>query len=206
MTYTLPYEPDDDDQADRYINMELRNPTLERWRAMTTDKYIVQTARVLKATLKTIEYTFARKNGELAAIRAQFAAGEISNQLRRKHVDAYNEWKFAALVFKSRATQRRDQIMPRVLELTGDSSFQYVQETLLTLARAVDEHRRALTIDRKPTPADQALWARLHTLHLARNRTAPGDKPHTVPLAEAIALESKPAAGAAQPPTFHHPD
>jgi hypothetical protein len=182
----LPYPPDDDANARTHIINEITDPRPERWRAMTTDTYLLQTYRVLVAIERDIHAGFATRKAEIADVRAKFTAGEISDAERRTKVDEYNTWKKTNLNCQLATEQRRRQIVYRVRALHGDLAYEQVRDTLLTLARAVDAHRHTLPAERGPVRADRILWTRLATLQMTLGHPNFGDDCARVTLADAI--------------------
>lgn len=160
----LPYAPDDDDAAEQYVNREIRHRNLDRWRAMCSDPYILQTHRILLGIDRKMDATFAHRNGEVRAARADYQAGDITNNARADIIQEYDLWKESALVFRSKVRSRREEILPRVRQLNGDNILATARSMLLALARAVADHQVTVERDYEPTVADRTLWARLPLL------------------------------------------
>lgn len=186
MAPALPYAPDDDASAREHIVDEVNNPNRERWRVMTTDPYLLQTYRVLATIERDINTDCLHEKTEIANVRAAFVAGHITDNERRDKVNAYNDWKRSTLIFRTRAEHRRRQIVHRVRSLHGDYAFEHARDTLLTLAKAVADHRCTITAEREPCRADRVLWARLTTLDLPLGYPTYGEDFTTTTLAEAI--------------------
>ncbi|SDN06187.1 hypothetical protein [Allokutzneria albata] len=178
----LPYAPDDDIAAEELMGLELRSPLIDRWRAMITDEYVLQTYRVLKSIDRTVSNTFAHRNAEVRCVRADFQAGRITDEQRAAAVEEYESWKCAALVFQARVKLRLRQVRHRVRQLNGDAAFDAVRDTLLRLAVAVAEHQE--TVKRHDaTGADRLLWVRLTTLTMPAWHDEEAER---IPLAEAL--------------------
>ena len=182
----LPYGPEDDIAAYDVVSNEVKWPNQDRWLAMTTDDRVLQTHRVLRAMIRTTEVTFTHRNAELAAVRARFTAGEITDSDRRQAVQEYEEWKASAANFRAKALARRDQIAHRVRQLGGDEALHATWSALRTLAVAVADHQTTIREHREPTAADRLLWLRLDTLTCASAPISTG----LVPLADIVHQDS----------------
>jgi hypothetical protein len=176
VTCALLYTPTDDLSAREHIIDEVNNPDSNRWRAMTTIPYLLQTYRVLVAIERDISNACLNHKTDIAHVRAAFVAGHITDEERRDKVNAYNEWKRTTLSFRARAEQRRRQIVHRVRAIHGDYAFD----------QAVADHRCTITAEREPCSADRVLWARLTTLDMPVGHPTHGEGAPTATLAEAI--------------------
>ncbi|GAB2975730.1 hypothetical protein [Saccharothrix stipae] len=180
---TLPYEPDDDHAADRFINLALRSRDAETWRLLAADAYVEQTDRVLRAMLDRITVARTHQSAERATARARAAAGEISQVEFQR--DAAEEATKATKTahFETLVREHHRLIAPAARRLRGDDVRDELTDLVLALGSAIDAHRAAVLAElpdgAEPTATDQALWARLTTLDV------PGGGGHT-PLAELV--------------------
>lgn len=214
MPHTLPYAPDDDIAARRHVADELRHPNLARWRTMCSDLYLLQTYRVLCALDRDIDAHFARRRADLAATQAAYHARDISEDQRANQRAGFERWRANALTFRNKIHDRRDQLGPHVRRLRGDTGYQHLRESYLTLAAAVAHHRTAITT----TPGhrggcaggdcgggdcgvhDRLLWTLLDTLTIPAARTAPEDKLRLIPLVNALNRDKADRDRADHPP------
>ncbi|SDC75930.1 hypothetical protein [Actinokineospora iranica] len=187
----LPYEPDDDRAAEELINIELRNPVIARWRAMTSDHYVIQTDRVLLRIYRRTEATYITRNARMADMRAAFVANEITAEQRRDAIAQHEAWKATVEVFRAEVEQRREQIIHRVRTLTGDNGFTIARTSLHALARAVAEHRATVDTEYEPTKADRLLWSRLSIVTYPLDRHGE----HTATLDEYLRHEERKQRG-----------
>jgi hypothetical protein len=164
---TLPYPPDDDHAADRFVNNALRSRDAETWRLLASDAYVEQTDRVLRAMLDRIAATRVHRTAERATARARALDGEItqSEYQRDAAEDATKATKAAH--FETLVREHHRLIAAAVRRLRGDDVRDELTDLVLALASAIDAHRTAvLADDFEPTATDQALWARLTELDM----------------------------------------
>lgn len=201
MHHTLPYAPDDDTKARAHLETELRHPDLARWRAMCSDTYLLQTYRLLCALDRDIDATFARRRAELAATQAAYSARQISAEQRATERARFERWKANAITFRNKIHERRDQLVPRVRDLRGDTGYQHLRDSYLALAAAVAQHRTTLTRQdphgEQRDTTDRMLWALLDVLTIPASRTTPEQQPRLVSLINTVTHERP------SPPTPH---
>ncbi|MFD1150426.1 hypothetical protein [Saccharothrix hoggarensis] len=162
---TLPYEPDDDQAADRYINAALRSRDAEAWRLLASDAYVEQTDRVLRAMLDRIAVARTHRTAERATARSRALDGEISQAEYQRDAaeDANRATKTAH--FETLVREHHRLIAPAARRLRGDDVRDELMDLVLALGTAIDAHRAAVLVEGyEPTPTDQALWARLAAL------------------------------------------
>ncbi|MDQ2587852.1 hypothetical protein [Saccharothrix yanglingensis] len=162
---TLPYEPDDDQAADRFINLALRSRDEETWRLLASDARVEQTDRVLRAMLDRIAATRTHRTAERATARARASAGEITQAEYQR--DAAEEAARATKTahFETLVREHHRLIAAAVRRLRGDDVRDELVDLVLALGSAVDAHRSAvLAGGGEPTAADLALWERLAAL------------------------------------------
>jgi hypothetical protein len=198
--YRLHYQPDDDAEARKVINRELRRPMISRWRALTTDEYLLQTYRVLRALGAAIDTAFLHRNAEIAQVRAAYIAREISEDQRRRAVTDYNRWKASNQLRRDEVNERLRALVPRVRDLCGDTAYDHLHTTLLALADAVAAHQQATT--GHTTIADRMLHLHLDTLTVPATRTQPGETPAATSLRAALrdTMDTSPACPKDQDP------
>ncbi|MEU5695016.1 hypothetical protein [Actinosynnema sp. NPDC020468] len=162
---TLPYGRDDDSAAYHYINAALRGRDAEAWRLLAADSHVEQTDRVLRAMLDRIAVARTHRTAERATARARAAAGEITQAEYQRDAaeDATKASKTAH--FETLLREHHRQIAQAARRLRGDDVRDELTDLVLALGAAVDAHRSAvLAAGYEPTPADEALWARLGEL------------------------------------------
>ncbi|MFD0200494.1 MULTISPECIES: hypothetical protein [Saccharothrix] len=162
---TLPYESDDDQAADRYINAALRSRDAEAWRLLASDARVEQTDRVLRAMLDRIAVARTHRTAERATARARALDGEISQAEYQRDAaeDATRATKAAH--FETLVREHHRLIAAAARKLRGDDVRDELTDLVLALGTAIDAHRAAvLASGAEPSPADRALWARLTTL------------------------------------------
>ncbi|WP_447007168.1 hypothetical protein ACRAKI_12155 [Saccharothrix isguenensis] len=162
---TLPYEPDDDHAADRFINLALRSRDPETWRLLASDAYVEQTDRVLRAMLDRITATRTQRTAERATARARALDGEITQAEYQRDAaeDANRATKTAH--FETLLREHHRLIASAARKLRGDDVRDELMDLVLALGSAIDAHRAAVLADGfEPTATDQALWARLAAL------------------------------------------
>ncbi|MFC6093117.1 hypothetical protein [Saccharothrix lopnurensis] len=162
---TLPYAPDDDHAADRYVNNALRSRDPETWRLLASDAYVEQTERVLRAMLDRITVTRTHRTAERATARARALEGEITQaEYQRDAAEDANRFTKTAH-FETLVREHQRLIAPAARRLRGDDVRDELMDLVLALGSAVDAHRGAvLAGEGEPTAADRALWARLTAL------------------------------------------
>ncbi|TQM85082.1 hypothetical protein FHX81_7551 [Saccharothrix saharensis] len=171
---TLPYEPDDDQAADRYINAALRSRDAEAWRLLAADSHVEQTDRVLRAMLDRIAVARVHRTAERATARSRALDGEISQAEYQRDAaeDATRATKAAH--FETLVREHHRLIAAAARRLRGDDVRDELTDLVLALGSAIDAHRAAvLAGGTEPSAVDRALWARLATLDL------PGDEGRT---------------------------
>ncbi|MFI9006038.1 hypothetical protein ACIGNX_02235 [Actinosynnema sp. NPDC053489] len=162
---TLPYDPDDDQAADRYINAALRSRDAEAWRLLATETHVEQTDRVLRAMLDRIAVARTHRTAERAAARVRAREGDISQaEYERDAAEDANRATKAAH-FETLVREHHRLIAAAARRLRGDDVRDELTDLVVALGSAVDAHRTAvLASGAEPTPADEALWERLATL------------------------------------------
>lgn len=175
---TLPYGPDDDHAADRFINLALRSRDAETWRLLASDAHVEQTDRVLRAMLDRIAVGRVHRTAERATAKAQVLDGEISQtEYQRDAAEDANRATKAAN-FERLVREHHRLIAASARRLRGDDVRDELLDLVLALGTAIDAHRVAvLARGSEPTPADEALWSRLTTLDVpdADGRTSLAD-------------------------------
>jgi len=162
---TLPYKPDDDQAADRFINTALRNPTADTWRHLASDLYVEQTARVLLAMLDRIKVSGTHRLIERDVARARLHAGEITQAEYSHDVAQDGERAKKTAHFEALVLERYRLLEHKVHELRGDTVRDELLDLVLALGTAIHSHRAAVLLDEfEPTENDRALWARLTAL------------------------------------------
>lgn len=164
---TLPYAPDDDHAADRFVNIALRSRDPETWRLLASDAYVEQTDRVLRSMLDRIAATRVHRTAERATARARALDGEITQAEYQRDAaeDATKATKAAH--FETLVREHHRLIASAARRLRGDDVRDELTDLVLALASAVDAHRTAVLAEGfEPTATDQALWARLATLDM----------------------------------------
>ncbi|WP_199443635.1 hypothetical protein [Umezawaea beigongshangensis] len=161
----LPYGPDDDHAADRFVNNALRSREPEVWRELASDAYVEQTDRVLLAMLDRIAADRAHRRAERDAARVRLAEGEITRaELDRDAAEDGDRAKKTAH-FETMVREQHRLIAAAVRRLRGDDVRDELMNLVVTLGAAIDTHRAAvLGGGSEPTGADRALWARLTAL------------------------------------------
>lgn len=158
----LPYEPDDDVAADRMINDALRTRDTSAWRALTQPKYVLQTERILFATLEDIERSIGQRKAEFDRIRDRRAEGVVSHEEWTQHKQAWQEWKGRTEHFQVLTRQYLRMVVDCARPVRGDGLRHELISAVRGLAEAVQRHRAATLLDGlEPSAADRALWARL---------------------------------------------
>jgi hypothetical protein len=159
------HDPDDDAAARQFIDNLLRRSDDDAWKSLLSDTYARQTQRVLKTIEDAAISSRTHRNEEISALRQKFLAGEIDQQRWDTLADEFSEWRKRVTHFEALVRERRRQAADRADKLRGYALAREVTSTLVALAKAVDEHRRA-TEDAgiEPESHDRLLWLRLQTL------------------------------------------
>lgn len=161
----LPYGPEDDQDADRFVNDALRNRDPEVWRHLASDAYVEQTGRVLLAMLDRIAADRAHRKAERDAAHAKLVAGEITRAEYDRELAEGGELAKRTAHFESLVREQHRLISARVRRLRGDDVRDELVSLVITLGAAIDAHRAAvLGGGGEPTRADRALWERLAAL------------------------------------------
>jgi hypothetical protein len=161
----LPYGPDDDHAADRFVNNALRSRDPEVWRELASDDRVEQTDRVLLAMLDRITVDRAHRKAERDTARVRLAEGEISRAEYDRDVAEDGERAKKTAHFEALVREQHRLIAAGVRRLRGDDVRDELMSLVITLAAAIDAHRAAvLGGGGEPTGVDRALWARLTTL------------------------------------------
>ena len=184
----LPYEPDDDDAANVFIDAALRSQDLATWRALNAPEYVLQTHRVLRAMRGRVGLTFTHRNADIDVAKSKVRSGALAADEYAQLLDEFKRWKKSATVFQQMVSEQIGRTRDRARVVSGDDTLNDMRELVFALAMAVDEHRRRQdNADYEPTEADRVLWARLVALSLP----ADGGR---VPLSEVVrqARERKP--------------
>ncbi|MEV0674941.1 hypothetical protein AB0I60_00320 [Actinosynnema sp. NPDC050436] len=162
---TLPYPPDDDPAAYRYINAALRSRDAEAWRLLAADSHVEQTDRVVRAMLDRIAVARTHRTAQRAKARVQALAGEISqaDYQRDAAEDATRATKTAH--FETMLREQHRSIAQAARRLRGDDVRDELTDLVLALGSAIDAHRAAvLASGAEPAASDRALWDRLAAL------------------------------------------
>ncbi|MGM1062498.1 hypothetical protein [Saccharothrix sp. Mg75] len=171
----LPYEPDDDHAADRFVNNALRSHDAEAWELLTSDAYVEQTERVLLGMLDRVAVDREHRRVERDAARARVTAGELTRVDRDRELAEDGERAKKAAHFEALVRERLRVIAARVRRLRGDDVRDELMSLVVALGAAIDAHRTAvLGGGGEPSGADRALWERLTTLDVpgATGRTS----------------------------------
>lgn len=182
MATSLPYGPDDDNAAERYIREALRRAHRGNWTALAADERVLQTYHVMRRMELSAASSHIRHREELRLSRTRRDEGLISAEEHAKDYEAFNDWRGRAVLFDGVLRQYLDMIEDRVRVIRRDTIVESLRTALLTLALAVDDHRDAHRGEE--SLADTALWARLDLL---RWPIAAGTD--ALALAEAVAAE-----------------
>ncbi|GAA1307681.1 hypothetical protein [Saccharothrix xinjiangensis] len=177
----LPYGPDDDHDADRFVNDALRNRDPEVWRHLASDTHVEQTGRVLLAMLDRIAADRVHRKAERDTSRARLAEGEITRAEYDRELAESGELAKRTAHFETLVREQHRLIAARVRRLRGDDVRDELMSLVITLGAAIDSHRTAvLGGGGEPTRADRALWERLAAL----------DVPGTTGAADRTSLEA----------------
>ncbi|QFZ18857.1 hypothetical protein [Saccharothrix syringae] len=161
----LPYEPDDDHAADRFVNLALRNRDAEEWRHLASDAYVEQTERVLLGMLDRIAADRAHRKAERDTARARLAAGEVTRADHDRDLAEEGERARKTAHFESLVREQHRLIAAKVRRLRGDDVRDELMSLVVALGTAIDAHRAAVLGARsEPSAADRALWERLSAL------------------------------------------
>ncbi|MBB5958566.1 hypothetical protein FHS29_005174 [Saccharothrix tamanrassetensis] len=161
----LPYEPDDDHAADRFVNNALRSRDPEVWRQLASEAYVEQTDRVLLGMLDRIAVDRAHRKAERDTARARLSAGEISRADHDRDLAEEGERTKKTAHFEALVREQHRLIASQVRRLRGDDVRDELMSLVIALGAAIDTHRAAVLGEgAEPTEADRALWARLTTL------------------------------------------
>ncbi|GGP68620.1 hypothetical protein [Saccharothrix coeruleofusca] len=161
----LPYTPDDDQAAARFVNEALRGQDPEVWRDLAADAYVEQTDRVLLAILDRIAADRAHRNAERDTARARLAAGEITRADHDRERAEGGERAKRTAHFEALVREHHRLIAAKARRLRGDDVRDELMSLVIALGTAIDGHRSAvLGGGGEPTGADRALWARLAEL------------------------------------------
>ncbi|MEU4744264.1 hypothetical protein AB0G02_27895 [Actinosynnema sp. NPDC023658] len=161
----LPYPPDDDHAADRFVNNALRSRDPEVWRELTSDAYVEQTGRVLLGMLDRIAADRSHRKAERDAARARLSAGEISRADHDRDLVEEGERAKKTAHFETLVREQHRLIAAQVRKLRGDDVRDELMSLVVALGSAIDAHRAAvLGAGTEPTGADLALWERLAAL------------------------------------------
>ncbi|WP_158853092.1 hypothetical protein [Saccharothrix deserti] len=161
----LPYEPDDDQAADRFVNNALRSRDPEVWRHLASDAYVEQTDRVLLAMLDRIAVDRAHRKAERDTARARLSAREITRADHDRDLAEDGERAKKTAHFEALVREQHRLIASQVRRLRGDDVRDELMSLVITLGAAIDTHRAAVLGEGgEPTEADRALWTRLTTL------------------------------------------
>ncbi|RKT54598.1 hypothetical protein [Saccharothrix australiensis] len=164
---TLPYEPDDDQAADRYINAALRGRDAEAWRLLAADTHVEQTDRVIRAMLDRIAVARAHRTAERATARARVSAGEITEAEYRREAAEEAARATKTAHFETLLREHHRLIAQAARRLRGDDVRDELADLVLALGTAIDAHRSAvLAAGVEPSAADRALWERLSALEV----------------------------------------
>lgn len=162
---TLPYGPDDDHAADRFVNNALRSRDPETWRLLASDAHVEQTDRVLLAMLDRIAADRAHRKAERDAARVRLSAGEITRADHDRDLAEDGERAKKTAHFEALVREQHRLIASRVRRLRGDDVRDELMSLVIALGAAIDTHRAAvLGGGGEPTGADRALWERLSAL------------------------------------------
>ncbi|MCE7000940.1 hypothetical protein LZG04_39900 [Saccharothrix sp. S26] len=162
---TLPYAPDDDQAADRYINAALRSRDAEAWRLLAAQSHVEQTDRVLRAMLDRIAVSRVRRTAERATARSRALDGEISQAEYQRDAAEDADRATKAAHFETLVREHHRVIAAAARRLRGDDVRDELTDLVVALGSAIDAHRAAVLAGRaEPSAADRALWARLATL------------------------------------------
>ncbi|MEJ2855733.1 MULTISPECIES: hypothetical protein [unclassified Saccharothrix] len=171
----LPYEPDDDHAADRFVNLALRGRDPEVWAELTSDAYVEQTDRVLLGMLDRIAADRAHRRAERDAARARLSAGETSRADYDREVADDGDRARKTAHFESLVREQHRLVAARVRRLRGEDVRDELMSLVVALGTAIDAHRAAvLAGGAEPSGADRALWERLTALDVpgATGRTS----------------------------------
>ncbi|WP_367129492.1 hypothetical protein [Saccharothrix sp. HUAS TT1] len=171
----LPYEPDDDQAADRFVNNALRGRDPEVWELLTSDTHVEQTDRVLLAMLDRIAADRAHRKAERDAARVRLSEGEISRADHDRDVAEGGERAKRTAHFEALVREQHRLVAARVRRLRGDDVRDELMSLVVALGSAIDVHRAAvLGGGGEPGAADRALWERLVALDVpgATGRTS----------------------------------
>lgn len=161
----LPYGPDDDQAADRFVNNALRTRDPEVWRELASDAYVEQTDRVLRGMLDRIAVDRTHRKAERDTARMRRAAGESSRTDHDRDLAEEGERAKRTAHFEALVREQHRLIAARVRALRGDGVRDELMSLVIALGTAIDAHRAAvLGGGAEPTAADLALWDRLAAL------------------------------------------
>lgn len=161
----LPYGPDDDHAANRFVNLALRNRDAEEWRLLASDAYVEQTDRVLQGMLDRIAADRAHRGAEREAARARLAEGEITRVEYERAVAESGERARKTSHFEALVRERHRLIAAQVRRLRGEDVRDELMSLVVALGEAIGAHRAAvLGGGGGATAADRALWERLTAL------------------------------------------
>ncbi|NUT90442.1 MAG: hypothetical protein HOY78_00290, partial [Saccharothrix sp.] len=171
----LPYEPDDDHAADRFVNLALRGRDPEVWAQLLSDAYVEQTDRVLLGMLDRIAADRAHRRAERDEARARLSAGETSRADYDREVADDGDRARKTAHFESLVREQHRLVAARVRKLRGEDVRDELMSLVVALGTAIDAHRAAvLGGGAEPSGADRALWERLAALDVpgATGRTS----------------------------------
>ncbi|MFI9814173.1 hypothetical protein [Saccharothrix variisporea] len=171
----LPYAPDDDHAADRFVNLALRNRDPEVWEELVSDAYVEQTERVLLGMLDRIAADRAHRRAERDAARARLSAGETSRAEYDREVADEGDRARKTAHFEALVREQHRLVAARVRRLRGEDVRDELMSLVVALGTAIDAHRTAVVAGGgEPRGADRALWERLSALDVpvASGRTS----------------------------------
>ncbi|NUT53843.1 MAG: hypothetical protein HOV94_42120 [Saccharothrix sp.] len=161
----LPYGPDDDHAASRFVNLALRNRDPEEWRLLASDAYVEQTDRVLRGMLDRIAADRAHRGAERESARLRLAEGEITRAEYEREIAEGGERAKKTAHFETLVREQQRLIASQVRRLRGDDVRDELMSLVVALGTAIDDHRAAVLGGGGGAGAvDQALWERLTTL------------------------------------------
>ncbi|CAL9434378.1 hypothetical protein SUDANB95_02100 [Actinosynnema sp. ALI-1.44] len=182
-TVPLPYGPDDDQAASRFVNEALRNRDPETWRLLSSDEHVEQTERVLRGMLDRIAADRVHRTTERDTARVRLSAGEISRADYERDVAESGERTRRTAHFEALVRDHHRLVAAQARRLRGDDVRDELMSLVVALGAAIDAHRSAvLSGGGAARPADEALWDRLTALDV------PG--PNRTPLAELVQRHS----------------
>jgi hypothetical protein len=181
----VPYEPDDDQAADRFLNSQIRRPDPKVWAELFSDRYVEQTWRILHYFEDQTVVALGKRRTDIETLRRRRAQGTTTRDDYLAAAEEYEEWKTRTLHFQALVRRYCRQAYVAVSRIQNQDMITALRAAVKNLTLAIAEHRdKSAANDYEPTDFDRLLWARLGTTWV------PGKSPtHLLSAAEYLRVE-----------------